>query len=636
MALFGSSTKSSSIKSSKKIRPTVVRTQNVAKELMTIAKSYDMNVNKIDFNILEVQMYMRMNDGDKEVDWEEATIEDISELEDKGALLDKNFQIKQMYEIEIFSKVKDSPYNDFNLSIGANATKCKVYLSIKEGSKVSYNPNFKQDLLILINKSKVRANILIGIFDEMLSEVVSKIDAYVRVAENAYYEKNETYLIAEAYEPTPTTNDKLIFHYDKKEAVSEIEKVDYSNRSFIQGVHKDELLIEYLKPKEGTPGRNCRGEFMEPKEPVEDSIPSFTTDETINIIDSENNIEYRAVENGYIALDGSLYTIKSDVDVGEITFKTTGSIEAGVHSDVNISVKETDSVKDAIGTGMVVEVSEIEIDGNVGSNAKVTALKATIGGQTHKTARIEADNLQINIHKGNAYGKIINVTRLEHGEIDGDVVEISQAVGGHIRAKEISIELCGSYVNATASRLIEIKKLQGSENVFTIDPLLKKSDQAGLGENKDKILDLEKAVKNIKKEIDKYKKLVKDNQVTFNNVKKRLIHYKKNGVKMPLSFVKQFKQFNKVVEHLVNIQKESEIKNDQLTLLTTKTASFQDNIFDARIINRDKWIGHNEIIFKLVDPPIKVSFYPMEGSLDKIFAIVEQEDGSYEVQAVRE
>ncbi|WP_373003253.1 flagellar assembly protein A [Sulfurimonas sp.] len=634
MALFGSDNKTT--KSSKKIRPTVVRTQNVAKELMSIAKSNDVNVSSIDFNILEVQTYTRVNKGDKEVDWEEATEEELSELEDKGAILDKNFQIKQMYEIEIFSKIDNDPYGDLHLAVGANATKCKIYLSIREGSKVSFNPRFEEELLILINKSKVRANILINIFDEMLADEISKIVAHVRVEETAVYDKSETHLIAEAYEPTPTTNDALIFHYDKKDTINEKDKVDYANRGFIQSVHKDELLIEYVKIKEGKPGRNCRGEFMEPKEPIEENVPTFTTDDTIKVIDSEKNIEYRAVENGYIALDGTLYTIKSDVDIGEISFKTTGSISAGVDSDVNISVKETDAVKDAVGTGMVVEVSEIDIDGNVGSNAKVTALKANVGGQTHKTATVRADNLQINIHKGKAYGKNIHITRLEHGEIDGDRVDIVQAMGGNIRAKEIEIELCGSYVHATASRLIEIKKLQGSENVFTIDPLLKKSAQDGLDENQDSILELANAVKNIKNEIDKYTTLVKENQSTYNDVKKRLIHYKKNGVKMPSSFVKQYKQFKKVQEHLVTIKREFEVKNDQLTLLTTKTASFQDNIFDARIINRDRWIGHNEIIFKLVDPPIEVSLKPEEGSPDKIFAIVELEDGRYEIEAVKE
>lgn len=635
MAIFASGKKETQ-SSQIKIRPTVVRTQNVAKELISTAKGYDVSVNSIDFNLLEVQTYTRVNRENQEVDWEEATDEEFEKLFNNKNLLNKNFEIKQIYEIEIFSKVENDPYRDFHLAIGANPTKCKVYLSIKEDSQLSYNKNIERDLYTLINKSKVRANILINIFDSMVPSVVSKIAAYVRVQESVKYEKSEMHLVAESYEPVLTQNDALILHYEKKQKADESEKINYANRGFIKSVSKDELLMEYIRAKKGKAGRNCRGEFLEPKQPLESNTPTFSTDETIKVVESSDKIEYRAVESGYIVLEGNAYTIKSEVEVDEISFRSTGNISAGLESDVNISVKESDVMKDAIGTGMKVEVSEIDIEGNVGPNAKVVAIKATVGGQTHKTATIKADILRINVHKGNAYGKNINITRLEHGKVDGEIVDIAQCVGGNIRAKEITIERCGSYVDATASRFIEIKKLQGSENTFVIDPLLKGSAKVGFKENKEEIAKLEKNVKNIKQEIEKYTEIVQKNRSTFEDVKKRLIHYKKNNVKMPSSFVRQYNKFKKTKEHLDKIKKEYASNSDYLNLLTTKTASFQDNIFNARIINRDRWTEHNEIIFRLVDPPVEVSFKPPEGSRDKIFAIVESEDGTYKIEAVKE
>ena len=635
MALFGSKKKETAI--AKKIRPTVMRTQNVAKELVTLAQSYETKVESIDFNILDVQTYTRMNDGTKETEWIEVFGDEIYEIDDKTALLNPNFQIKQMYEIEFFSKdtAKDK-YKKLHLAVGANASKCKVYLSIKQGSEILYSPDFEEDLKILINKRKVRAGILINIFDEMLAEAISKLVAYVRVQESVTYAQNETFLIAQSYEPTPTINDELILHYDKKEEVSENEKMDYASRGFIDSVLKDELLIEYVKAKNGKPGRNCRGEFMLPKEAEIKNAPTFSIDNTIKQEEDESSIKYFSKENGYISVEENNYTVKTEVDVGEISFKTTGSITAGLDSDVNISVKETDAVKDAIGTGMTVEVSEIEIDGNVGSNAKVYAHKARIEGQTHKTSEIRADKLDINVHKGRAFGKTIHVTRLEHGIIDGDEVDVGQALGGEIRAKNISIEICSSYVKATASKLIEIQKLQGSENVFTIDPLLKKSTKSDRGENEESINKLDSELKELKKEILKYTVLMKNNTAAFNDVKKRLMHYKKNGVKMPDSFVKKYKQFQKMKEKLVSLQKKEEQKNDQHSLLTTRTTSFQDNIFDARIINRDRWTGYNELKFKMVDPAIEVTFNPPEGSHDEIFGLVEVSEGEYEIQAVKE
>ena len=92
----------------------------------------------------------------------------------------------------------------------------------------------------------------------------------------------------------------------------------------------------------------------------------------------------------------------------------------------------------------------------------------------------------------------------------------------------------------------------------------------------------------------------------------------------------------KPIFDLKEIKIDSEIKIDQLNLLTTRTVSFQDNILDARIINRDKWIGHNELRFKLVDPPIEIVFKPPEGSGSKVFGLVEVGEGEYEIQGMKE
>ncbi|MFA7610174.1 MAG: flagellar assembly protein A [Sulfurimonas sp.] len=634
MALFNSSSKTK--QQQKTIRPTVVKTQNVAKELIDIAKKNGVSTSNLDFVILDIQTYTRVNKDKAESEWEETTTEELHKLDDATAILNQNFEIKQVYEVEIFSKDENNIFKDFHAAVGVNATKCKVYLSIKAGSEVSTSPRFEEEFLNYINKSKIRAGILVNIFDEMVNEVVSRISALAKVDGVIKYDKNQTILIAEAYEPTPTIDDELITHYDKKIEVGSNERVDHSKRGFIHSVLDGDILMEYVKPKKGKAGRNCRGEFLEPPEPEVQHVPDFKVDDTIEVKESKENIVYRAKASGYISLEGNTYQIKSEMDVGEISFKTTGSISTGLESDVSLSVKESDSQKDAIGNGMEVEVSEIDIKGNVGPNAKVRAKRATIEGQTHQSSYIKANDLIINVHKGTAVGDNIKITRLEHGSVDGKKVEIVQALGGNIRGKDIDIGICASHVKVTASRLIEIKKLQGSENVFTIDPLMQKDKKEGLGENKDEIIQLQASVEDIKSEIQKYEKLVRDNTASFNEVKKRLMHYKQNGIKMPTAFLTKYRQFQKAQEHLEGIKNEYKVKNDKLLLLTTKTASFQDNIFDARIINRDRWVGHNEIIFKLIEPPIELSYKPEEGSLDKVFAVIETDSGIFEIQAVKE
>ncbi len=638
MALFGSNEKDKD--SVQKVRPTVCKTQNVARELLQIAHSHRVKVEDLDFNLLETKTYTRLVDNNTpDMDWTEMSQQDLYEMDDATALLNPSFEIKQEHEVEIFlKKIEEDPYKKFKLAVGANATKCKVYLTISAGSEVDYTPDFERELLLLINKRKIRSGILINVFDEMIGDVVSKVSAFVRVAKHAVYQRKETLLIAESYEPKLTVNDALILHFENKKdiVVDEHQKVDYSSRGFIKNVKKDELLIEYRKGKLGKAGRSCRGIFIRPKEPVIQYQPTFKVDETIKEIETFDNIQYIAVTNGYIAFEDNKYSIRNDVDLTEISFKTTGSISTGLDSDVSVSVKEEDVEKDAIGTGMVVEVSEINIEGNVGPNAKVFALKANIAGQTHKTSTVRADKLNINIHRGNAYGKKVHITRLEHGNIDCNNVEVVQAIGGTIRANKISIDLCGSHVRATSSRLIEIKKMQGSENFFTIDPLLKKSARKGLVENDDEIKDLEREVRDITEEVKRYTKLIEDGKNSFNEIKKRLLHYKKNKIKMPDSFVKKYKQFQKTQQHLEVLKKEQAEKNKEYSYLTSNRGSFQDDILRARIINRSRWVGHNELKFKLVDPAIDIVYYPEDGSYDKVFGLEKDIDGNYQVKVMEE
>lgn len=636
MALFGSSKTSSK---QTLIRPTVERTPNVAKTIQKIAQINNVNPKTLDFTILDIFTYIRMSDVSPDAEWEKIENHKLYELDDATALLHPSFEIKQTYEVEIYSLSPNiyNPFPHLRAAVGANASKCKVYISIAEGSKIESDTNVSKALRDFINKKKVRAGILINIFDEMLQDVISKLSAQIQVEGSVTFSKKETILIAEGFEPTATINDALLLHYkDNEKSVNENEQVDYSARGFVEGIKKDELLIEYIKPKEGTPGRNCRGEYLVPQTPLVAHEVNFNIDDTIRIEESDTNIEYIAKENGYISFEDNTYSIKNELDIKEISFKTTGSIKSGVTSDVNLSVNESDAYKDAIGSGMEVEVSEIEIDGNVGSNARVVALKATVGGLTHKTSYVKADVLDINVHKGKAVGKQVHITRLEHGVVEADSVVIAQALGGHIRAKEIFIGICASHVHATATKTIEIQKMQGSENIFTIDPLLTKDTKKSLNTNQEAIAELSSDIKILEKKIKALKIKTKEGKSAFIDIKKRLMHYKKNGVKMPTSFVRKYKDFMQLHDDLKELQEESAIKNDKLLLYTTKTSSFQDDIFDARIINKDRWVGYNEVRFKLVDPSMDLVHKPAVGSDEMIFALVDLGDGEFKIEAVEE
>lgn len=617
------------------MRPFVVRTQNVAKELLQTASTYRISVHDLDFELLDVQTYVKRNADNPQEEWVELTEGEIGEL-DAHLFLDMKFDIKQMYEIEIFHSAEREalPVEHLDVSIGGNHTLCKIYLTIKTGNVLNDYPGFEEDFLLLVKKKKMRAGILIGVFDSMMPANFKDLFAKVRVHKNYTLHEPEQFLIAQAYEPVETINDKLILHFEaKRKNQDEHGRIDYAKRGYIISAVENELLIEYVKPKKGENGRNCRGERLIPKEPVVRYEPTFGVGELINVIDKPERIEYRAKTGGYVTFEGGIYNIRTEVDISEISFKTTGSIDTQLDADVSINVKEKDVLKDAIGMGMDVTVNVINIDGSIGPNAKVTARRATVEGQVHQSAIITADELSINILKGTAHGKEVHITRLEHGIVDAEKVTVSQATGGKIRAKEVVIDVLGSHVKITASHKIEIMKMIGGENQFIIDPLLNETVDE-LSAQEKKMAEARVSIQAIHKELSGYEQTERDNATAMEDMKKKLLNYKKNGVKLPSAFVQKYQQYQNFKEKLIALRQELAQKEDQLAYLSEKHTAIQNEIMDARIIIHERWKNHNEIVFKLIDPPIEVFYHPPHNSDGKILGLSRNDDGEYSIKVL--
>ncbi|MGA9046587.1 flagellar assembly protein A [Sulfuricurvum sp.] len=631
MGLFNKEDEHKEIKAS--IKPIVVRTSNVAKELLQASTNFKVSVRSLDFNLLDTQTFCKTTKEGTAEEWIELSSDEMRDL-DEALFLNPRFELKQVYEIEIFSITEPTPFDTMDISIGGNSTLCKIYLTIKAGSIARYYDRFQEDFLQLVNKKKLRANMMIGLFDSVMLSNLSALLAKIRVQEVYRFETQERYLIAQGYEPVPTVNDTLILHYDaKRKNMDEHGRIDYAKRGYVISTVADELLIEYIKPHPGENGRNCRGEFIAPTEPVVKFEPTFTIGEKIKVIDTPKSIEYRAGTGGYVTFEGGMYDIKTEVDVKEISFKTTGSIDTQLDADVSINVTEKDSMKDAIGIGMEVTVNVINIDGNIGSNAKVTAKKATVEGQVHQSATISADELTINIHKGTAYGKIVNITRLEQGTVEAEKVFIRQATGGKIRAREITIELLGSHVKMTASHKIEITNLHGGENLFVIDPLLDESIDV-LSKQTKLMEETKHAIQEIKRELVGYEHTWQENASLMEDIKRKLVHYKQNGIKMPSAFVEKYQQHLQFKEKLDELRASLKTKEDHYSGLSEKRAALQSGIFEARIINHDSWRNHNEIIFKLIDPPVNIMYIPGQHEEEHILGLHEDEEGEFSIKVL--
>ncbi|MBE0497616.1 MAG: DUF342 domain-containing protein [Campylobacterales bacterium] len=602
----------------------VLRTQNIAKELVSTASKYGIKASGLDFNLLEVQTFLKEGEGKEE---EEILGDGLERLNDETLLSDPRVQIRQVYEIEIIVADKEDKFSKLNLSIGANATMTRLYASIRPGSVVEYYEGIEKDLFDFINKRKLRANMMINIWDKNLKSEIEKFAAKVRVQGVLNTEERISFEVGCALEPKETLNDKMILHYQNTKDINALAKMDHTKRNFIHSVAENDLLIEYIKPHRGEPGRNCRGEYIEPKDPLVSFAPTFNVTEKIEVLDNEKSIEYRAKNSGYIVFENNTYDLRVEMEITEISFRATGSIEAGIDADVSINVKETDAFKDAIGAGMEVEAKEINVDGNVGNNARLKARKVHIGGQTHQSSYIEGDDVKVNIHKGKIKGIRVEVTRLEQGVIEAEYVKVKQATGGKIIAKEVYIELLSSHVDITASSKIEIKTQKGEENSFMISPVLYSEEKEALSENENELVLQKRKVRKLDEEVAKNQNILDENEGAIVDLKKRLLQYKKSGAKMPGSFVVKFKEFQDLQKHLLNLKKELHQNEEMLELLSARKNSLQHDILNAKIINHDSYKGHNEIRFKLLEPPIELYHVP-KGGTDERFIMLKQDEVS--------
>ena len=94
------------------------------------------------------------------------------------------------------------------------------------------------------------------------------------------------------------------------------------------------------------------------------------------------------------------------------------------------------------------------------------------------------------------------------------------------------VETLGSHVKMYASRKIEIKKLAGGENQLVIDPLINESSE-NLDERTEKMTQVKESMRDVQKELSRNEQIWHENAASMEDLKRKLLHYKTSGVKMP-------------------------------------------------------------------------------------------------------
>jgi len=603
-----------------------IETEDVAKSLNGYAKQYGIEPKRIDFKINSVST-IAFNETDKSL-----AIFDTTRGEQVPHELFSDEKIKIYQKLSILVKeVEKQPVN-LEISLSADKLFTKVLATIKKESKIVYYPNLDRYIYEEINKRLAKHKILVGVFE---NDFKKQIDEFMRrIKDGAKLEEDYKFTVAESLDFMPSEDDKIILYFEEKRKINE-EKPDFYNRGFIVDVSDGEILVEYKKPKEGKSGRDVTGRFIKVSEPKSLNAPKFSVTQNIKVEDTPSLIRYIAARQGYVAYDGSTLDVQEELKVQEISFRNTGSIMVDQDKDIVLDIEESNPIVDAIGSNMTARANEVIVRGSMGDNSCVYADKAQVKGLTHSTSKVFAKDAEIATHRGYLEAKEAKIERLEGGVIIADVVHIGHASSGRIVAKKVYITNLGSNCNITASLLIDITTILGSDNKFFFEAGALPAEKELFKKAVARAAELSKLYTEKHDEFRKTLRLVEDNKDSAMKVKQMIDEDIRKGFQPREAFVVKYKQFTQMLSNARTMKTEFDELKSIFDEVSHEVATFEDKLLDARLINHGIWRNFQTVVFLAHGGKKPCKFIPVEGSKAKEIGLFKLSDTDYSVGEIK-
>jgi hypothetical protein len=612
------------------ISPTKVVTDNVLEEILHVAREESVNESTLRIELNSVTTWVKTSTKD----FTEIPQESVDTYKDEKFLRDDTLEFKQQYNIKIRSKRSDYPFKYMHSQVEFEKNDTLAYLVIKQGSRLQYHKKLYEDFLEYITEQKLRANIMLYLFDVDYESTIKEFVNIIEKMKLFVFKEDKKILISKGIDSVEGIKSQLIMNIEEKSNVGvedSMGKVDHSNRGLFINCTQGEQLFEFIKPQQGQYGRSCRGEIIDTKTINLDETPTFTVDDSIEIQDSFENIKYIATKSGFLLKEGNRYDVSNNLDIGEISFKTTGTINSNLDADITINVKKNDPLEDAIEEGMHVKVKKLFVIGNIGPDTKIETREISVNGQTHDRTFIQCVNADIKQHRGKVIGREVKIHTLEGGVVVADRAIIEHAVRGKIRAKVIEIGSLGSNVIMEASKNIQVDIINGGENKFIIDTSItgafddiKKPDMNYIEKLKNELKLLSNALKDITEK-------VKKNLEPCKKIQDAIVRKKKEGADIPDSLVKNFKICKVMMARYKKLKEDFTYKKNQLEKVKNGQLESNLDVFDAKIVVKRPIEGFNTIVYRLANPNREIVLKTDKRMNKTTFKLREEYDGSLRI-----
>ncbi len=615
----------------KKFNKIKVETDDVLKELKKISKEYQIPLNELDFRILKVKtLYKKASENI----YKELKDSEYQEFFTEENILNAEIKIHQVLRIEVF-KIQESQVCPIKMTLSGNPKLTKIIATIKQQDRVDYSDDLEERLIAAINNKRARLGILIDVFDNNFHDEIKRVISNIRV--NLAILEDIEISVCEGFDEIAHIYEEIIFVYkEKNRSTNKNDRVDHSNRGFQNAVKKGEVVIRVIKPKEGRNGRDTRGKIIDVGEFKQKDVPKITVGKEIEVIDEVDATTYIAKKDGFICeVEKYKYDIVDELIVDEATFRTTGSVLAGDDKDIKINVRDSDHLKDSIGSGVHIDTAEIFSNGNVGSGAVLKANIIEIGGQTHQSAKLKAKKIKINIHKGFAEGDLVEINSLEAGKVVADVAKIGRISGGEVIAREIYIDTLMSNSNLKASHLIQIEQSTGTHNSLIMDSTAQKGYDQKVKDIKTEQKEIQKKIDDLKYTIKRYRFNIQKEKGNVEAINKRVKELKRDKIEVPMSFMLKLKNYQKLIKEHNNLLEELKALKYRQKELNDKLLEIQSSVFKAKIVHNASWQELNEIRFIVLKPSKELRFMPKKDQLLKEISIEKSRDDEVRFKFVK-
>nr|WP_053825659.1 ATPase [Helicobacter heilmannii] len=365
----------------------------------------------------------------------------------------------------------------------------------------------------------------------------------------------------------------------------------------IYGAGKGDVVLEYVKPIQGTSGRDLKGQIKEVEKLEAVPFELDFSNEAFVSNEEPTKIIYISKSPQYVAFINNK-SLKSFTRNQYVEMKNTNMpmFLGGVENGLTLHISSKNEIDNAIETNLRIEAKEIYIRGNVGKHVKLVAKKIIIEGQLHTESSAEAEEVLITNNKGLCKGKKVQCKYVDRGTIFAESCEVEASSGSQIYAKDIKLKQIKSNNTFYFSSKCEFEAIDGSDNKFCFSAFASPENKEILEQTKQAMNVYKEKAQKVMAQYQKLSIFVQKNQPTIDKIRNadittRKVLIEQDAIKqIYYDFMDCLKRVKILHMYISRIQ---ELNRQFLERLVSIESSMQQ----VKVHTNGPWTAFNTIIY---------------------------------------